>query len=170
MLLHVRKMNKFLAVLFIAVILSLGACSTSSTEFFDDGTGDNPNVAFTVIARGQYSNISLPNELVIKSTKDWLRLLKINGDTSILTGKNSKSLAIDFDEKIVIAVFAGQQPSGGYSIDITNIKRVDNNLLVTLKFNEPGRNESVSLALTQPYIMVSTDQVEGKIIFLAANK
>ncbi len=167
MLLHVRKMNKFLV--FTAFILNLSACA-SSNDFFDDGTGDNPNVAFKIIAQGQYSNISLANQLVIKNKKNWLRLLKINADSTILDSKHAKNLAIDFDDKVVIAVFAGQQPSGGYSISISNIKRVDDNLLVTLHFKEPGNNSNVSLALTQPYIMVSTDIVDGKIIFLAEKK
>lgn len=165
MLLYVQKMNKFFIIIFIA--FSLSACATNNAGYFDDGSGDNENVAFKIIAQGQHSNISLANQLVVKNKNDWLQLLKINGDTAILNSKNSKKLAVDFDDKIVIAVFAGQQPSGGYSVSISSIKRVNDNLLVSLKFSEPDNNASVTLALTQPYIMLATDRVDGKIVFLS---
>ena len=68
---------------------------------------------------------------------------------------------------MVIAVFAGQQPSGGYAVGISHLKRMDNNLYVSVTFKEPGRNETVSLALTQPYIFIATEKIDGKVIFIA---
>lgn len=145
------------------ITLIVTSCATtSSSSIEEDETGDNLNVKFKTISQGQYSNISLPNQLVIKNKKDWLRLLKIQGNT-----QGFKNTKIDFYENIVIAIFAGQQPSGGYSVGVSNIKRIDSNLYVTVTFTEPAKNESVSLALTQPYIMLATEKVEGKIIFLA---
>ena len=154
-------MNK----LIILVFSLLSACQAPLT--YDDETGDNPNVAFKVIAQGQHSNISIANQLVIRNKSDWINLLKINGDNSLNTPEKSKHLAVDFGDNIVIALFAGQQPSGGYSININNIKQVDNNLFVTINFTEPNKNEGVTLALTQPYIMVTTEKNDGKVIFLA---
>jgi len=153
-------MNK----IFILFFSLLTACNSAPT--LDEDTGDNPNVAFKIIAKGQHSNISLANQLVIKNRADWLQLLKINGDTSIINKKNSKSFAIDFSDNIVIALFAGQQPTGGYSIGVSHIKKVNDNLFVTLSFTEPNKNDNVSLALSQPYIFLSTEKIDGKVIFL----
>ena len=149
-------------LLFSLIALIASSCATTSSPPADDGTGDNLNVKFDIISQGQHSNISLPNQLVIKTKNDWLRLLKIQGNT-----QDFKNANIDFYEKIVIAIFAGQQPSGGYSVGISNIKRIDSNLYVTVTFTEPTAKQSVSLALTQPYIMLSTEKVDGRIIFLA---
>lgn len=157
-----KRYNIKYSFLLISLLL-MSACSTPSTSNFDDDEStDNLNIAFNTLLQGQFSNISLPNQLVIKTSKDWRRLLKIHGDI-----KNLKKQKVDFYDKIIIAIFAGQQPSGGYAVNVTNIKRIDNNLHVTVSFHEPGNNESVSLALTQPFILLETDKVEGRIIFLA---
>lgn len=150
------------ALIFVLITLSLSSCAVTTTPPFDDGTGDNLAVKFNIISQGEFSNISLPNQLVIRNKTDWLRLLKIQGNT-----EGFKHANVDFYDNIVIAVFAGQQPTGGYSVGVSNIKRVDSNLYVTVTFTEPKKNETVSLALTQPYIMISTAKVDGKIIFLA---
>ena len=153
-------------LLILGVILTLSACTTNSLPIdYDDETSDNLNVPFNIISQGAFSNISLPNQLVIKNNKDWQRVLRIHGNSP-----DSKKISIDFDDKIVIAVFAGQQPSGGYTVGVSNIKRINNNLLVTVTFNEPRKNQSISLALTQPYIMFSTKKIDGNIIFLAPPK
>ena len=144
----------------------LSACTTNSPpDDYDDETSDNLNVSFDIISQGAFSNISLPNQLVIKNNKDWQRVLRIHGNSP-----EAKKISIDFDDKIVIAIFAGQQSSGGYHVGVSNIKRIDSNLYVTVTFSAPRKNESVSLALTQPYVMFSTNKVDGKIIFLAPPK
>jgi len=156
-------MNKFLIYInALLLVLSISACSTSPTVTTEDeDIGDNLNVRFNIISQGSHSNISLPNQLVIKNKKDWQRLLLIHNDP-----KTSRTPSINFQDKIVIAIFAGQQPSGGYTVGVSNIKRINENLFLTLSFTEPKRNDPVSLALTQPFIILSTNKVEGKIIFL----
>jgi len=159
-------LKKILLAVFSFCFVSLLSCSTGNTITDpDEDFIDNPNVKFNIIARGHYSNISLANQLVIRNTKDWQQLLKINGDASLTTLP-----AINFDEQFVIAVYAGQQPSGGYAVEVTNIKRLDDNLFVSVALTEPEKNENVSLVLTQPYIIVATQSVDGKVIFLANTK
>ena len=155
------KHHYLLTLLFAFILLS--SCATSSnTNIDEDEEGNNLNVKFEVLLNGSFSNISLPNQLVIRNSKDWLRLLKIHGNT-----QGIKKKSIDFDDNIAIAIFAGQQPSGGYSLNITNIKRIDENLFITVNFHQPTQKEKVNLALTQPFIILSTKKVDGKIIFLA---
>ena len=155
------KHHYLLTLLFSFIALS--SCATSSNLNIDeDEEGNNLNVKFEVLLDGAFSNISLPNQIVIRNSKDWLRLLKIHGNT-----KGMKKKSIDFDDNVVIAIFAGQQPSGGYSLNITNIKRIDENLFITVNFHQPAQNEKIGLALTQPFIILSTKKVDGKIVFLA---
>ena len=158
-----NKLQRHYLLSLLFAFIALSSCATSSnSNIEDDEEGNNLNVKFEVLLDGAFSNISLPNQLVIKNSKDWLRLLKIHGNTNGIKKKN-----IDFDDNIVIAIFAGQQPSGGYSLNVTNIKRIDENLFVTINFHQPAQNEKVGLALTQPFILISTKKVDGKIIFLA---
>lgn len=159
-----KKMNRLFPL--ITLFLLLSACATSTPEnTFDEASNDNPNVKFKILAQGIHSNISLVNQMVIRTQKDWMQLLKIHAST------NAASLpTIDFSNNIVIVIFAGQQPSGGYSVGVSNIKRADDNLFVSVTFTEPKAGSTVTLALTQPYIFLVTEKVDGKILFLAKKK
>jgi len=54
----------------------------------------------------------------------------------------------------VLAV-AGQQPSGGYTMEITQVNRVNDNLaFVKAVLTTPGPDEMVTMALTYPYDIV----------------
>ena len=58
------------------------------------------------------------------------------------------------DASYVLAA-AGQQPSGGYSVEITNITRIsDNQTFVKAVLTTPGPDEIVTMALTHPYDIV----------------
>ena len=144
-------------------LFALLSCAISdSVATIDEETGDNPNVSFNILSKGSYSNVSLANQFVIRNLKDWQRSWQIHN-----LDPNQPMPAVNFDNDFVLAVFAGQQPSGGYSVGISKIARKDNNLYVSVTFSEPAANDMVSLALTQPYIFVSTEKVDGKIYFLA---
>ncbi len=157
-------MNKPLTIpklLFYLYFFLLTSCATNNTIILDEDS-DFANPPFRIIAQGQYSNISLSRQLVIKNRQDWQRLWNIHRLQPDL-----KRPYINFSNDMVIAVFAGQQPSGGYAVGINHLKRMDNNLYVSVTFKEPGRNETVSLALTQPYIFIATEKIDGKVIFIA---
>jgi len=139
------------------LFLLFAACATTNTM-----STDSINTDFNIIAQGQFSNISLARELVITNKADWQRLWNIHRGS-----QQRKIPRINFDNKIVIVIFAGQQPSGGYAVGVSHLKRLDDNLVVVVTFKEPRNGQSVSLALTQPYIFISTEKVDGKVSFVA---
>ena len=57
----------------------------------------------------------------------------------------------DFDQYDLVIVALGQQPSGGYSVDITSIQQAGDKLLVNGTTRRPGEDEFVTTALTYPY-------------------
>ncbi len=157
-------MNKLQPIKLLLLLLSILLTSCATTEVAQPVENNiyTINAKFNIIARGQFSNISLERQLIVKNKEDWQRLWNIHrGD------KKNKSPRINFNDKIVIAIFSGQQPSGGYAIGISQMKILDDNLYVGVTFKEPQQGDSVSLALTQPYIFVSTNKVDGKVIFIA---
>lgn len=157
-------MNKLQPVKLLLLFLSILLTSCATTEVTQP-VEDNIytiNAAFNIVARGQFSNISLERQLIIKNKEDWQRLWNIHrGD------RKNQSPKINFNDKIVIAIFSGQQPSGGYAVGVSQMKILDDNLYVGVTFKEPQQGDQVSLALTQPYIFVSTNKVDGKVIFIA---
>lgn len=59
------------------------------------------------------------------------------------------------DNNSYVIAAAGQQPTGGYSMEITNINRInDNQASVKALLITPGPDEMVTMALTHPYNVV----------------
>ena len=62
--------------------------------------------------------------------------------------------AVDFTKDIVVAVAAGQRPSGGYEIQVRRVTRQAGELTVEVLETAPGPNCMTSAALTQPVDVV----------------
>jgi hypothetical protein len=54
------------------------------------------------------------------------------------------------DGRVLVAVFQGQQNTGGYSIRITAIERRGDQLVVRATFSSPGAGAMVTQVLTSP--------------------
>ncbi len=60
-----------------------------------------------------------------------------------------------YDDTSYVLASAGQQPTGGYSVEITQINRIsDNQAFVKAVLTTPGPEEIVTMALTYPYDVV----------------
>lgn len=72
---------------------------------------------------------------------------------------------IDFDKQMVIAVFQGECPRGGYGIEIKSLTRDDNGLEVLVGETRP-RGEMVAITLmTYPAHIVKTERYDGEVNF-----
>ena len=61
---------------------------------------------------------------------------------------------VAFQRETVLAVFQGQQPTGGHGIEVLDVVVDDRELFVDMRFLEPGPNDIVTQALTSPWVMV----------------
>lgn len=77
---------------------------------------------------------------------------------------------IDFQHEIVIAVFQGEKPTGGYKIEITKMVESDKNLIVYVETTSPCHNEEVTEALTYPCHIVKTKMTNKEVIFKVSKK
>jgi hypothetical protein len=64
--------------------------------------------------------------------------------------------AVDFTSDIVVAVAAGQRPSGGHGIAITRISQASGALTIEVTETSPGPNCMTTGSLTQPVDVVVT--------------
>ena len=62
--------------------------------------------------------------------------------------------AVDFTRDVVVAVAAGQQPTGGYEIAVNNVTEHAGELTVEVLETTPGPNCMTSAVLTQPVDVV----------------
>lgn len=67
------------------------------------------------------------------------------GDKDIFPG------GIDFEQYDLVIVALGEQPTGGYSVTISSIQQVGDELAITGKATTPGPDAIVTQALTYPY-------------------
>ena len=104
-------------------------------------------VSFTTIARGQQSGVDARSAVLIQ---DEARL-KAQGIRP--------QQAVDFNRESVVAVYMGEQKTGGYSVEITSVKLEGGKLVVTVKQNRPSPGAMVTQALTQPYHAVKIPKV-----------
>lgn len=64
--------------------------------------------------------------------------------------------AVDFSQEMVIAAVDGQEPSGGYRLEITGMEEIEDGLLVRVRKEKPGQRCIVAAAITQPFHIVRT--------------
>lgn len=104
-------------------------------------------VPFKSLASGLQSKVAMRVNYFITSAAELEELWKIV-DVADSPPK------INFDKEAVIAVFAGQQPTAGYSVQVSKI--VDSGArLVSITLTAPAANCLVGQALTAPYEVIT---------------
>lgn len=132
------------------LVMLLAACQSLPDDEF--------RLPFRILASGQHSAISLPRELVIRDPARWRQLWR-------LTGQPGPPPAVDFDSQMVIGVFMGEQSSGGYGIRIDRIIETADSLRVEAVLHRPAPGSMVTLALTQPWVIVRLPRYDGPVRF-----
>ncbi|BCX04597.1 MAG: hypothetical protein KatS3mg053_2535 [Candidatus Roseilinea sp.] len=110
------------------------------------------NVAFTVIVEGNSaSDYPTPQGKVISSEADWASLQRqLGADLAMQTALPS----VDFTQSQLVAVFAGEKPSGGYSVAVREIVESDREIIVYVTLEAPDSSQIVITAITYPYQIV----------------
>ena len=139
----------------------------------NDEDNDNNNVnEFTpqaitpdLIAQGELhgngqESITKQN-LVIKTPGEWDNLIAAMNSVNN-TSNNFTETNIDFSKYQVIAVFDEVKNRGGWSIDITDITKYPDSIIVTVQNLNTG---NVSRVFTQPYHIVKIPASEKKTVF-----
>jgi hypothetical protein len=97
---------------------------------------------------GQWSRTGIgeSRRLVIRDANTWAEFWSELG-----TGDRPD---VDFTKAVVVAVAAGQRPSGGYEIAIDKVSQTDGELTVQVVETTPGPNCITTSSLTQPVDVV----------------
>jgi hypothetical protein len=118
-------------------------------------------VAFNTIDRGGQSDIESAREVVVRTPAEWTALWKQHTP-------GRKPPAVNFTRSMVVGVFLGSRPTGGYSIDIAGIERKGTELVVTYREGRPAPDDMVTQVLTSPYHLVSIERFAGPVRFARA--
>lgn len=127
------------------------------------------NVDFTTIARGTHSGYQSANQMVIDRPEQWADLWYQHTAGSEPPPPVPQ---VDFTRHSVVAVFAGEKPTGGYSVEILGVETKDfqignpPSLVIQVEYRQPQPGDFVTDAITQPHHMIRIPQIAvDKVVF-----
>ena len=80
-------------------------------------------------------------------------------------GAGSAPPTVDFDTRMVVAVFAGHRPSPGFEVEVAGTHREDNALVIVVNEREPPDGVVAAQVLVSPFHIVSLPRDDGEIRF-----
>ena len=108
-------------------------------------------VSVQTIAKGSRSGIREAAQIAVRSQSEWQKLWRQHSSTSTASVPLP---VVDFDKEIVAAVFLGERPTGGYSVEISAAEVTGSLLTVFVKETSPNPGAIVTQGITQPFHIV----------------
>jgi hypothetical protein len=109
------------------------------------------------------SGIDRTEQVVVRSDAEWRTLWQRHAP-----GRNVP--AVDFSKSMVVAVFLGSRPSGGYQVQITGVRSEGNTMIVQWTESQPGRDQVAAQVMTAPAHIVTVPRHAGDVRFEKAGK
>ena len=140
-------------ILLFTIAASAYNCGGNITSAVPGATPEASKAAvpFQSIDKGQYSGFGKPLQIVVQSVSDWKGLWQ---NHTAPQQEAPPPPGIDFGREIVIGVFLGSRPTGGYVAEIVSIVKDNGMTTVTFKESTPPHGSMVTQSLTQPFHLV----------------
>jgi hypothetical protein len=127
------------------------------------------NIDFTTIAQGTDSGYQSASQMVIDNSERWNNFWQLH---TCNTEPPSPVPQMDFTRYSIVAVFSGEKPTGGYSVEILSAETISSqtrdqpSLAISVQYRQPGAGDFVTEALTYPYHMIRIPKIDrSKVIF-----
>ncbi|MCI6886374.1 MAG: protease complex subunit PrcB family protein [Lachnospiraceae bacterium] len=69
------------------------------------------------------------------------------------------------DQGLYIVVGYGEQPTGGYSIEVDELYLTENAIVIDTELEGPEKGEPTGVEKSYPYVVVRTEYLEEPVIF-----
>src|SRR5262244_523922 len=137
---------------FLLLLASCTACAAAAA------------VPFSTLAKGLASGVGQPTQIVVRSQNDWAELWSRHMRAQ---SAPPPLPSVDFSRDMVVALFMGERPTGGYAIEVTRIERTAQGLSVHYRTSRPAPSATQMQALTQPFHLVTVPRVDDPVTFVA---
>ena len=146
--------KNILIILLLGIVLVAGCTQIPP----NDNGFQEKEIPFDTVDKDVNSIIQARAQKVIQNSEDFQKLLNEIGSLKLLVEP-------DFSKYTVIAVFQGQQPTGGYSIEINKVKETRDKIQVYIIETFPDPNDVVTQALTSPYHIITIAKTNKEFEF-----
>ena len=120
-------------------------------------------VAFQTIAKGPRSGVREFQQQIARNQREWKTLWQRHSATETNTPPPP---VVDFNREIVVAVFLGEKPTGGFAVEIVRVGPQNGELAIDFREINPASGAMVAQGLTQPFHIVRIDgEVGTKVTF-----
>jgi VWFA-related protein len=133
----------------------------SSTKPAQPPAAGGAVVPMTTLSSDQMSAIDTAGQVVVGTAADFEKLWREHAP-------GRPAPAVDFAKNMVIAVFLGSRPSSGFAVQITEVRRDGDGLLVTWAERRPGPGQISATVMTSPSQIVAVPRVDGTVRFQKA--
>ena len=127
------------------------------------------NISFTTIARGADSGYQSVSQIVIDNSEQWSNLWQQH---TYNTEPPPPVPQVNFNSYSIVAVFAGEQPTGGYSVEILSVETSSSQtkeqgaIIITVQYCQPSAGDFVTEALTYPCHLIRIPKLDvSKVVF-----
>ena len=118
----------------------------------------SPPPAVRTVVKGPMSGIESPRQAVVRSAAEWSTLWQAHDPGGAMP-------AIDFSREMVVAVFLGSRPTGGYAVEIVRAVGNSGTLVVEYVETAPSRDTVTGQVLTAPYHLAAIPKHDGEVRF-----
>jgi hypothetical protein len=132
----------------IAVFPHTSNLSVSYMPPADSSQAAAVEVPFSEIAAGMNAKVIEPKNYAVRAADALAQIWNSLGEPP-------PAPKVDFAKHDVIAVLAGQKPTGGYSVKVEKITDVGGKRIVSIVLTQPGAHCSTTESLTGPYELVA---------------
>jgi hypothetical protein len=144
-------MIEVLKLLFSALVLTcIGIASY--------GADDAKPVKVREIAKGGFSGMQQPGQLVITNQQQWQKVWAQHS-----AGRTAQPLPeVNFEKETVVFVAMGQKRTGGYTVKIDSAEKSGDKTIVHVSTKSPGKGAMTTQVITAPFAAAAIDG-KGKV-------
>ena len=111
------------------------------------------------LAKGDASGIVDAHRTVVRDAQAWQALWAAHA------GPATNAPDVDFATRMVLAAFAGERPTPGYSVEIVDPRQIGASLVVTVSEAQPPRGVIAPQMIVTPFHIVTLPRTGGEVRF-----
>jgi hypothetical protein len=144
-----------IGIIKLAVVFALSGTIALAAESGES----SKNVKLRELAKGGFSGIVRPSQLVITNKQQWEKVW-----TEHSAGRTAQPLPeANFEKETVIFVGLGQKRTGGYSIKIDSAEKLGDKIIIHTSTKGPAKGAMTTQAITSPFVAAAIEARGGKI-------